>query len=189
MRRLASGDDAAAREIVARFAKPLARFAGGMLNDPAEGEDVAHEAIMRLWRRAGEWRPDGPIGGWLRRSAYRLAIDRLRVRRRLVPDPDARLVESRADDRADPEAEAFGGEVGAEVRRALGRLPERQRAALMLAQFDGLSGAAIAEALDSTPEAVESLLARARRQLRQDLAGIYDDARETEPAAAERRTA
>ncbi len=183
MRRLARGDEAAAREIVTRFAKPLGRFAGGMLNDPAEGEDVAHEAIMRLWRGAGDWRPDGAIGGWLRRSAYRLAIDRIRRRKRMAPDPEAAGLDTTPDTRADPEAAAFGGEVGDRVRRALDRLPERQRAALVLAQFDGLTGAEIAEALDSTPEAVESLLARARRQLRRDLADAYDDARGVELAA------
>ena len=63
MRRLAAGDDAAARDLVDRFARPLARFAAGILNDAAEGEDVAHEAIMRLWRGAKDWRPEGAIGG------------------------------------------------------------------------------------------------------------------------------
>ncbi len=177
MQRLAAGEEAAARELVARFARPIARFAAGILNDPTEGEDIAHEAIMRLWRGAKEWRAEGVISAWLRRSAYTLSIDRIRRSARFAPDPEAAGLERAADDRVDPEEAAFGGEVGLAVNAALARLPERQRAALVLAQYEGLSGVEIAAALESTPEAVESLLARARRALRQDLAGAYEDAR------------
>lgn len=177
MRRLAAGEEAAARELVERFARPLARFAAGILNDAAEGEDIAHEAIMRLWRAAADWRPEGMISAWLRRSAYTMSIDRLRKSARYADDPEGLAMENAEDGRVGPEEEAYGGEVGEAVRAALARLPERQRAALVLAQFDGLSGIEIAEALDSTPEAVESLLARARRALRQDLAAAYEDAR------------
>lgn len=177
MQRLAAGDETAARDLVDRFARPLARFAAGILNDPAEGEDVAHEAIMRLWRNAESWRPEGVISAWLKRSAYTLSIDRLRKTKRMVDDPEGETVARATDNAVDPENAAFGQEVGVAVRAAMARLPERQRAAVLLAQQEGLSGQEIADALDSTPEAVESLLARARRALRQDLADVYRDAR------------
>jgi len=175
MRRLAAGEEAAARELVARFARPLARFAATILNDPTEGEDIAHEAIMRLWRGAADWRPEGAIGGWLRRSVYTLSIDRLRRNRRFVDDPEGVAVANHADPRVDPEDAASGRQIGLAVEAAISSLPERQRAALRLAQFEGLSGVEIAEALETTPEAVESLLARARRALRQELSSAYAD--------------
>lgn len=175
MRRLAEGDEAAARDLVARFARPLARFATGLLNDAAEGEDVAHEAIMRLWRGAKDWRPEGVVSAWLRRSVYTLSIDRLRRSGRIADDPEGMIVDRAADDRVGPEDAAFGQEIGAAVREAMARLPERQRAALVMAQHEGLSGQEIADALEITPEAVESLLARARRTLRRDLASVYED--------------
>lgn len=188
MRRLAEGDEAAARDLVARFARPLARFSAGILNDAAEGEDIAHEAIMRLWRNAKEWRPEGVVSAWLRRSAYTLSIDRLRRRGRLTDDPEGQIVDTTPDNRVGPEVSAFGQEIGVAVRQAMADLPERQRAALVMAQHEGLSGQEIADALDVTPEAVESLLARARRTLRRELAGIYADAR-GEPRQKERTTA
>lgn len=177
MRRLADGDEAAARTLVDRFAAPLARFASGMLNDAAEGEDIAHEAIMRLWRNAADWRPEGVIGGWLRRSAYTMAVDRIRRRGRYLGEGAEAVIDAAEDDGVTPEQSAFGGQVGAAVAVAMAALPERQRAALLLAHHDGLSGAEIATALDASPEAVESLLSRGRRALRAALTDVYADAR------------
>jgi RNA polymerase sigma-70 factor, ECF subfamily len=177
MRRLAAGDEQAARLLVSRYARPIAAFAGGILNDAAEGEDIAHEAIMRLWRGAADWRPEGLVFGWLRRSAYTLAIDRLRRTRRFVGEGAEAILEQTEDTRSSPETEALGGELGVAIRKALARLPERQRAAILLAHNDGLSGEEIAEALDTSAEAVESLLSRARRTLRHTLKATYQDVR------------
>ncbi len=188
MRRLAAGEEAAARTLVDRYARPIARFAAGILNDAAEGEDIAHEAIMRLWRNASEWRPEGVIFGWLRRSAYTLAIDRLRKSGRLVGEDGMEAAAAMEDHRESPEGAAFGREVGAAIDAALARLPERQRAAVLLAHVDGLSGVEIAEALETSAEAIESLLARARRSLRADLDTTYRDAR-GEGVARRRATA
>ena len=175
MRDVAAGDKAATRALVEAHVAQIARFAGGLLNDLAEGEDVAHEALLRLWRSADDWRPEGRIGGWLRRAAYTISIDRIRKRGRLVEDPEGSVVDSAEAATPDPEDTAHGREIGQAVQAAMARLPERQRAALLMAQQDGLSGQDIAAALDVSPEAVESLLARGRRTLRRDLASLYED--------------
>ncbi|MGZ0189153.1 MAG: RNA polymerase sigma factor, partial [Alphaproteobacteria bacterium] len=127
MRGLAGGDEAAARTVVETYARPIARFASGILNDPAEGEDIANEAILRLWRGAKDWRPEGIIAGWLRRSAYTLAIDRLRRSSKMVDDPDANLQENAVDGRVDPEDSAAGRQIGSAIEIAMSQLPERQR--------------------------------------------------------------
>ena len=175
MHDVATGDAAAVRILVDNYVGPLSRFAGGLLNDPSEGEDVAHEAVMRLWRSAHQWRPEGRIGGWLRRAAYTISIDRLRRRGRLVEDPDGVILDAAEAAAPDPERAAHGREIGEAVRSAMARLPERQRAALLMAQLEGARGEEIAAALDISAEAVESLLARARRTLRRDLAALYAD--------------
>lgn len=175
MERLADGDRDAGREVVSRFATPLARFAGGILRDAAEGEDVAQEAILKLWRNAAAWRPDGLITGQLWRIAYNDCMDRLRRRKRHATEIDADAAYRAADDRVNPETSAFGREVGNAVSGAFEKLPDRQRAAL-LAQLDGRKGEEIAAMLDVSAEAVESLLARARRALRLELSEIYADA-------------
>ncbi len=106
MARVAAGDQAAFASLVADYAPRLLRFATSMLGSgPAEAEEVVQEAMIRLWRHAGSWQPDGRISTWLHRVTYHLAIDGLRRRRPSVgietvedtiedggPEPDARLI-------------------------------------------------------------------------------------------------
>jgi len=175
MARLAAGEADAAREIVHSYMQPIVRFGAHMLKDAAEAEDIANEAIMRLWRTADTWRPDGVISGWLRRSVYTQCIDRIRKSGRMVDDAgDAAL--NMASSGPSPESAAFGAEIGVAIDGALENLPERQRAAVTFATIDGLTGQEIADVLEISTEAVESLLARGRRTLRQALQPIYQDA-------------
>lgn len=175
MQRLAAGEAEAAREIVHNYMQPIARFAAHLLKDAAEAEDIANEAIMRLWRTADKWRPDGMISGWLRRSVYTQCIDRIRKSGRMVDNGESATL-NMATPSPSPEAEAFGAEIGVAIDGALANLPERQKAAVTLATIDGLTGQEIADVLEVSTEAVESLLARGRRTLRQALQPIYRDA-------------
>lgn len=163
----ASGDPAAARELVGRHLAPVVAFAHRMLGNRADAEDVAQDAFLALWRHAGRWRAGGgaSLRTWLCRIAYNRAVDRLR-RKPAVP-LDAVL------EMADPAPGAQAGlERGAVTRRvaeAVASLPERQRAALLLRHFEELGNPEIAEILGVGVEAVESLLARGRRTLRTTL--------------------
>ncbi|MGF1501911.1 MAG: RNA polymerase sigma factor [Paracoccaceae bacterium] len=161
--RFAEGDQAAARALTERLLPGTLRQAWRLLGDEAEAEDVAQEAMLRLWRQAGDWRSgEAKVSTWLYRVTYNLCIDRIRKRRPStgiedVPEP------------ADPAPSVLAGLVQSEEARALARaittLPSRQRLALELRHFEGLGNPEIAARLESTVEAVESLLARARRQL------------------------
>ena len=95
MKRVASGDGAACRLVVTRHLAQVVALARRMLNDAAEAEDVAQDAMLRLWQMAPRWREDAPVGAWLYRVAHNLAIDRIRRRRPMV-DVD------KAVDLADP---------------------------------------------------------------------------------------
>jgi RNA polymerase sigma-70 factor (ECF subfamily) len=174
MTRLAAGEANAAREIVHSYMRPITKFAAYLLKDAVEAEDIANEAIMRLWRTADTWRPDGMISGWLRRSVYTQCIDRIRKSGRMIDDDSATALNTAANGPS-PESAAFGGEIGIAIEAALEVLPERQRAAVTLATIDGLTGQEIADVLDISAVAVESLLARGRRTLRQALEPIYRD--------------
>ncbi len=165
--RFAGGDQAAARELTGRHLPVALRQAWRILGDQAEAEDVAQEAMLRLWRQAGNWRAgEARISTWLYRVTHNLCIDRLRRRR---PTAD---IEDVAEPR-DPTPSALERLADSEESRALVEaikaLPDRQRQALVLRHFEGLSNPAIAERLDCSVEAVESLLARARRQLAAEL--------------------
>src|SRR5689334_20304146 len=95
MRRVAAGDSAATRLVVTRHLPQVLALARRMLNDAAEAEDVAQEAMLRLWQASTRWHEDAPVAAWLYRVAHNLAIDRIR-RRRPTVDVD------KAVDLADP---------------------------------------------------------------------------------------
>ncbi|WP_299691121.1 RNA polymerase sigma factor [uncultured Tateyamaria sp.] len=168
--RYARGDAAAARALTTRLTPRAYGHAMRLLGDRAEAEDVAQEAMMRLWKIAPDWRTgEAKVTTWLYRVVANLCTDRLRRRPR---GPVA------LDDVAEPLDPAPGAEdrLLAQARRdalarALASLPERQRLAVMLRHFEGATNPEIAERLDVSVEAVESLTARGKRALAAALKG------------------
>jgi len=167
MARFAAGDQSAARMLTARHAPRAMALARRMLRDEAEAEDVTQEAMLRVWKMAPDWRPgEAKLSTWVHRVTFNLSTDRLR-RRRSVP------LEA-APEPVDHNPGALAGLEEADrataLRQALDALPDRQKRAVELRHFDELSNPEIAEALEVSVEAVESLLARGRRALAQSLA-------------------
>jgi RNA polymerase sigma-70 factor (ECF subfamily) len=175
----ANGDPGAARELTARLLPKALGHAGRVLGDRAEAEDVAQEAMMRLWRAAAGWRQDGTAepATWLYRVVANLCVDRLRRAGRTDPHDDPDIA---ADGAPGIEARMVEADRMAALDAALATLPERQRQAVVLRHIEGLSNPEIAEILDVGVEAVESLTARGKRALAAALAGRrealgYDD--------------
>lgn len=169
--RYAAGDAAAARLLTARLAPRAYGHAARVLGDAAEAEDVVQEAMLRLWKIAPRWDAGrAQASTWLYRVVANLCADRLRARR---PGP---LEE--ADAPADPapgaEAQLQAAARHDALQAALMRLPERQRQAVVLRHIEGLTNPEIAQILDASVEAVESLSARGKRSLAADLAAQRD---------------
>ena len=164
--RAARGDGHAFRVLVMRHLPVVVAVARRMLGDGAEAEDVAQEVFVRLWRHAGELEvPEAGVRGWLYRVASNLSLDRIRARKPADSDAlDGLTVPAEQGRALDDEA------LARRVDRALQALPERQRLALVLCHYEERSMAEAGEILGVGVEAVESLLARGRRTLRQALA-------------------
>ena len=159
----ARGDNQAFQQLVKTHLGAMLGIARRMLGDAAEAEDVAQEAMLRLWRNAATLQlGPGGLKPWLRRVVSNLAIDRIRSARNTS-------VVAEVPETPTPASQAIGLEqrdLSRRVQAALAALPERQRLALVLFHFEGLSQIEVGESLGVSDEAVESLLARARRTLK-----------------------
>jgi RNA polymerase sigma-70 factor (ECF subfamily) len=164
MAEVGRGDAHAFAVLVRRHSDRVYQVALRLLGDPHEAEDITQECFARMWQHAPDWRPSGAgLIGWLYRAAVNLCFDRGRRNLRL-------LVPGELPDRADeaPLADHLMevDEAGRAVLQALADLPDRYRAALVLCYYSGLTNSAAADILQLNLKAMESLLVRARRQLR-----------------------
>lgn len=176
----ARGDGRAAAELSARLLPRVLGQAMRMLQDRAEAEDVAQEAMLRLWKAAPDWR-DGEalVSTWMYRVTANLCTDRLRSRR---PTKDLDQVAEPPDPTPGAEAQLTQAARVDALSAALAQLPERQAQAVALRHLEGLSNPEIARVMDIGVEAVESLTARGKRALKGLLAARraelgYDDDR------------
>lgn len=149
-------------------------LAARTLSNAAEAEEVVQEAFLRLWKHAPNWQPKGAkFTTWFYRVILNLCIDVQRKRRAtLVPIENV----------ADPASEApsadeglYRDQVSHQVSKALEGLPERQRAAISLCYYQGLTNREVAEVLDVNIKALESLLSRGRKALKEALGDIRQE--------------
>jgi RNA polymerase sigma-70 factor (ECF subfamily) len=164
MRRIGRADAAAYRIMANRHLAPVTGFAERMMGNRTEAEDVAQDTFLKLWTEAVRWTPRAKPSTWLYRIAHNLCIDRLRRRREDGADA---LDRQSAGDR--PSALLERKETAIKVAQALARLPERQCAAITLVHYHGMASSEAAEVLEVSIEALESLLSRGRRSLREQL--------------------
>lgn len=167
----ARGDSDAARVLTGRHLGRVYGFAARLLGDRAEAEDVAQEAMLRLWRAAATWRAgEAQLSSWLYRVTVNLCTDRQRARARRRAEALDDVAEP-VDERADTEGALMARQRVDALQAALATLPDRQRQAVVLRHIEGLTNPEIATILEIGVEAVESLTARGKRALTAALAG------------------
>ncbi len=167
MRSVCDGDLDAFEQVVLRHQAEAWRVAYRFTGDAAEAEDLAQEAFLRILDAASRYKPTATFRTYFYRVLTRLCLDHRRKKRPRLADP----LPNMPDTTPRPSRQASRTERDAAIQSAVESLPARQRSAVVLRYFEGLPGAEVAEALDTSPKAVERLLARARRTLAGQLGG------------------
>ena len=164
--RSAGGDRTAFDRLAGRHLERAYRIALRIVGSSAEAEDIAQEAMVRVWENAARFDPArARFSTWCYRIIVNLALSQRRRPATLVLDA-ARDV---ADPAADAEAGIAAREAQAGVVAALDAMPTRQRAALVLVYYEDMSAADAAEVLEISTRALEGLLRRGRHFIRERL--------------------
>ena len=162
--RLAANDEAAFRQLVERHIDRAFAIALRILGSRADAEDVVQDSMLKVWTHRGQWQHGrAKFSTWLYRVVTNRCIDLYRQPRTdnvdAVPEP--------IDTRPDVVSTMHRDEVTQMLEGAMQRLPEQQRVAVILSYQENMSNGEIAEVMDTTVAAVESLLKRGRQQLRE----------------------
>ncbi|BBO67957.1 RNA polymerase sigma subunit ECF family protein [Desulfosarcina alkanivorans] len=164
VRLVSEGNERAFRELLHRHQDAVYGFARRMLGDSQEAEDVTQDTFLRLYRASSRYRPEASLRTFLFRIAKNICIDYHRKKR---PELMAQLPEIATEETPLDLLES-AIEAG-RLEKAIEALPANQRAALLLRHGEQMRYNQIAEVMELSVSAVESLLVRARRTLRRDL--------------------
>lgn len=174
--RVKAGDESAFDAILQRYKRPVLDFVYRMIGDATEAQDVAQDVFVRAYRgiRRPSFRPSrAAFATWLFQVARNAALDCLRRRKRhpasSLSDLNDTGIQIASGDLT-PDRAVASGELGQAIARAVGELPEDQRTALVLSEYEDMSAGQIADVMRCSRKSVEGRLYRARRFLRSKLA-------------------
>jgi RNA polymerase sigma-70 factor (ECF subfamily) len=161
---VAKGSESAFKELLNRHQEAVYQLVHRFLGDANETEDITQETFLRLYRTAARYQPKASLRTFLFRIAKNLCIDFVRKKR---PEPAEQLPE--AIDPKTPQDLLECAQAIEMLSNCIDTLPENQRMAILLRHTSGLRYQEIADVMGLTVSAVESLLVRARKTLRQRL--------------------
>lgn len=166
LERCAHGDRQASALLINRHSPRVLSLAQRMLGSREDAEDVTQEVFLKVYQQAASWETGrAKFTTWLHRVTLNQCYDRLRKKRETgmaePPDPQ--------DDSPGPAGLLLASQRQLRMKAAVDDLPDRQRAAILLSHYEELSNTETANIMEISVEAVESLLSRARRALRQAL--------------------
>jgi len=168
LRRVARGETAALAELIRRHQTRLYQVAYRLLNDPVEAEDALQEVFLKVYEHAHRFEPRASVSAWLHRITANHCLNLLRQRH-----PHESLDQDEAPGVPDPGATPLQAleeqDLAGRLEKLLEALPEKQRRALILKRFGGLSYQEIAAELGVSAQAVDGLLKRARQFLKKAL--------------------
>jgi RNA polymerase sigma-70 factor (ECF subfamily) len=163
--RIAAGESAAYRQLVHKYLPLSVRFAEKMLGSRSDAEDVIQEVFCKIWEKAHKWKPEARFSTWLYRVIFNACIDHKR-KKKAVLYGEMGMFE---DDRPSVEDEMVVRQQSKKLYDAMQTLSEKERAALSLCYYEGISNAQAAEILGVTTGALQVALFRARQKLKEIL--------------------
>ena len=180
--RVQRGDKRAFDLLVSKYQRKIFRLLSRLIRDPGEIEDVAQEAFIKAYRALPNFRGDSAFYTWLYRIAINTAKNHLVAQGRRAPTTtEAEVEEAENFDDADglrdvntPDAVLMSRQVGEAVNRAIERLPEDLRTAIVLRELEGLSYEEIAESMNCPIGTVRSRIFRAREAIANELRPLLD---------------
>ncbi len=156
----------ACEELVNRYFLPLSAFAVRLLGSRSAAEDAIQATFLKIWSNADRWKSGrASVSTWLHTITHNICVDTLRKGK-------SHLQESLSDNLGSedrPDDDLHASTQARQVLNALGKLPESQRTAIILCYYQGLSNRDAAQISGVSVRALESLLARGRRSLRNTL--------------------
>jgi RNA polymerase sigma-70 factor (ECF subfamily) len=168
LRAVAGGDRAAFDRLSRRHLDRAHGVALRMTGSRADAEDVVQDGFLRLGLKPEAWRPgQAQFSTWL----YRVVVNRCLDLKRRPKGTELDAIEEPQDPDDNAEDNLMQAERGRALEAAVAQLPERQRAAIVFTYTAGLRNAEAASAMDISVKAFEALLVRAKRELRDHLAG------------------
>ncbi|MEF9942917.1 MAG: RNA polymerase sigma factor RpoE [Burkholderiaceae bacterium] len=179
------GDKRAFERLIDKYQRKIFRLLSRLVRDPAEVEDVAQEAFIKAYRALPSFRGDSAFYTWLYRIAINTAKNWLSAQGRRTPTSTASNVDvddaetfNDADQLRDvdtPDSLLLTKQVGDAVNRAIDKLPEDLRQAIVLRELEGMSYDEIATAMNCPIGTVRSRIFRAREAIALELRPVLDN--------------
>lgn len=173
MARLARGDDRALNELMARWKQKAAAFLFRFVGDQTTAIELTEEIFIRVYQHRARYRPTGQFSTWFFQIASNLARQRARWKQRhpesSLDELEAKGIGSTCVTHADPATELERKERTQAIQGAILKLPDDQRAAFILQEYENLTVREIAAVQNASEKAIESRLGRARKALREQL--------------------
>jgi RNA polymerase sigma-70 factor (ECF subfamily) len=165
------GDRNSFRILVERYQQTVFRTCMGYLHNREDAEDLTQDVFIQVYQSLSRFRGESAFSTWLYRITVNASLNRIRRSplKMIFEVLDNRSMPAQVINEDDPEKILIGREHAAWLRRAVNSLPENQRTAIILNKYEDLSQKEIAEIMMISEGAVESLLFRAKRNLRKRL--------------------
>ena len=166
--RAKAGDQAAFTELFTRYERRIYSFIYRMMGNPEDAFDLTQETFLKAYRALGKTDDELNVNAWLHRIASNACMDVLRRRQRLrwLPWENTKHDRPSVHQEDDPEGSVVGGETQVAVQRVLSAMSPRNRQAMVLREYEGLSCEDIGEFMGVSRSAVKSMLFRGREEFR-----------------------